>query len=244
MARPCRRRCPAQCREDSSRFITPRRRRMPSGPAVNCGIRFRSTADTLAQGHALYSTFCFVCHGEHGKGDGPLIPRIPNPPAVLVASRARHGSGADLPCDHQGLGPDAVVCRPDPPRTALADRALRHVAARGRRYAMSRWRLLAAGSMAAAALAAIVGLRPRPRADLGGAAARQSLSAVRVSRRDVVHLDSLPRRRGMVGGAATRARGDDGGPADRRDRAGAGAVPGSRPALSMGEARSCSRGWR
>jgi mono/diheme cytochrome c family protein len=39
------------------------------------------TAATLAQGRALYGNFCFVCHGEHGKGDGPLIPRIPNPPA-------------------------------------------------------------------------------------------------------------------------------------------------------------------
>jgi len=39
------------------------------------------TAETIERGHALYKTFCFVCHGEHGLGDGPLVPRIPNPPA-------------------------------------------------------------------------------------------------------------------------------------------------------------------
>jgi mono/diheme cytochrome c family protein len=35
----------------------------------------------LAQGRVLYETFCLVCHGEHGGGDGPLVPRIPTPPA-------------------------------------------------------------------------------------------------------------------------------------------------------------------
>ncbi|HEX6736638.1 MAG TPA: cytochrome c [Vicinamibacteria bacterium] len=39
------------------------------------------TPEALAQGRALYVTFCAVCHGEHGAGDGPLVPRIPNPPA-------------------------------------------------------------------------------------------------------------------------------------------------------------------
>ena len=39
------------------------------------------TAETLARGRALYQTFCLVCHGEAGEGDGPLVPRIPNPPA-------------------------------------------------------------------------------------------------------------------------------------------------------------------
>jgi mono/diheme cytochrome c family protein len=35
----------------------------------------------LTEGRALYETFCLVCHGERGQGDGPLVPRIPNPPA-------------------------------------------------------------------------------------------------------------------------------------------------------------------
>ena len=39
------------------------------------------TAARIEQGHRLYSTFCFVCHGVAGEGDGPLVPLIPNPPA-------------------------------------------------------------------------------------------------------------------------------------------------------------------
>jgi len=40
-----------------------------------------ATDDTLAAGRAVYETFCFVCHGERGRGDGPLVPRIPTPPS-------------------------------------------------------------------------------------------------------------------------------------------------------------------
>lgn len=39
------------------------------------------TAEALAAGRASYETFCLVCHGERGMGDGPLVPRIPSPPA-------------------------------------------------------------------------------------------------------------------------------------------------------------------
>jgi mono/diheme cytochrome c family protein len=36
---------------------------------------------TLAEGQALYTTYCVVCHGSSGKGDGPLAGKIPPPPA-------------------------------------------------------------------------------------------------------------------------------------------------------------------
>jgi len=42
---------------------------------------YSSTPTTLEQGHRLYETFCLVCHGVVGDGDGPIVPRIPNPPA-------------------------------------------------------------------------------------------------------------------------------------------------------------------
>jgi len=41
--------------------------------------------EALEQGRRLYETFCLVCHGERGQGDGPLVPRIPNPPAYTSA---------------------------------------------------------------------------------------------------------------------------------------------------------------
>jgi mono/diheme cytochrome c family protein len=37
--------------------------------------------ERLARGKVLYGTFCLVCHGPTGQGDGPLVPRIPNPPS-------------------------------------------------------------------------------------------------------------------------------------------------------------------
>jgi mono/diheme cytochrome c family protein len=39
------------------------------------------TAANAAEGELLFQTFCVVCHGPRGAGDGPLIPRIPNPPS-------------------------------------------------------------------------------------------------------------------------------------------------------------------
>ena len=39
------------------------------------------SARGAAEGQALFETFCVVCHGPHGDGDGPLVPRIPNPPS-------------------------------------------------------------------------------------------------------------------------------------------------------------------
>jgi len=43
------------------------------------------TARSAAQGKALFETYCAVCHGPQGAGDGPLVPKIPNPPAYNSA---------------------------------------------------------------------------------------------------------------------------------------------------------------
>jgi mono/diheme cytochrome c family protein len=46
------------------------------------------TARSAAEGQALFETYCAVCHGRQGTGDGPLVPKIPNPPAY-TSSRVR-----------------------------------------------------------------------------------------------------------------------------------------------------------
>jgi mono/diheme cytochrome c family protein len=43
------------------------------------------TDRSAAEGKALFETYCAVCHGPQGAGDGPLVPKIPNPPAYSSA---------------------------------------------------------------------------------------------------------------------------------------------------------------
>lgn len=41
-------------------------------------------AATLARGKEVYQRMCLVCHGASGKGDGPIIPKFPNPPSFTT----------------------------------------------------------------------------------------------------------------------------------------------------------------
>jgi mono/diheme cytochrome c family protein len=58
--------------------------------AVRAGHELRSpiaaTDETRQEGRRLFETFCAVCHGVNGDGDGPLVPKIPNPPAYSSAA--------------------------------------------------------------------------------------------------------------------------------------------------------------
>jgi mono/diheme cytochrome c family protein len=42
---------------------------------------YASTPDVIERGRTSYETFCKVCHGARGEGDGPLVPLIPSPPS-------------------------------------------------------------------------------------------------------------------------------------------------------------------
>ena len=44
---------------------------------------YSATAQTLEEGKALYKTYCSICHGESGKGDGPISEKIPHPPSYV-----------------------------------------------------------------------------------------------------------------------------------------------------------------
>lgn len=44
---------------------------------------FHPTPRTLDEGKALFQTYCMVCHGERGLGDGPIAGKIPPPPSYV-----------------------------------------------------------------------------------------------------------------------------------------------------------------
>jgi mono/diheme cytochrome c family protein len=44
---------------------------------------YHPTEKTLAEGKALFDTYCMVCHGDQGHGDGPISSKIPPPPSYI-----------------------------------------------------------------------------------------------------------------------------------------------------------------
>lgn len=59
-----------------SRVVAARSLHNPLGP----------TEDNIAHGKELYATYCAVCHGITGKGDGPVAYWLTIPPANLITS--------------------------------------------------------------------------------------------------------------------------------------------------------------
>jgi mono/diheme cytochrome c family protein len=41
------------------------------------------TADVLGRGQRVYMTYCVVCHGEKGDGQGYIVPKFPMPPSLF-----------------------------------------------------------------------------------------------------------------------------------------------------------------
>ncbi len=42
----------------------------------------RPTALVLARGKHIFNTYCIVCHGPSGEGDGSVVPKFPRPPSL------------------------------------------------------------------------------------------------------------------------------------------------------------------
>jgi mono/diheme cytochrome c family protein len=42
---------------------------------------FQPTAAVLDDGKALFGIYCQICHGDQGRGDGPIAGKIPPPPS-------------------------------------------------------------------------------------------------------------------------------------------------------------------
>jgi len=47
---------------------------------------FEKNEENVERGKYVYTKSCSVCHGASGGGDGPIIPKYPNPPAYATAT--------------------------------------------------------------------------------------------------------------------------------------------------------------
>jgi mono/diheme cytochrome c family protein len=54
---------------------------------------FHATPETLAAGKRAYEINCLVCHGAGGAGDGPIVPKFPNPPGFRAKKVQRLNDG-------------------------------------------------------------------------------------------------------------------------------------------------------
>jgi mono/diheme cytochrome c family protein len=56
--------------------------------AIRAGLELANPLDpneeNLRRGRSTFASACAVCHGAGGKGDGPIIPKYPNPPSFLT----------------------------------------------------------------------------------------------------------------------------------------------------------------
>jgi mono/diheme cytochrome c family protein len=41
------------------------------------------TRESFLRGQKMFNTYCIVCHGPKGEGDGSIIPKFPRPPTLL-----------------------------------------------------------------------------------------------------------------------------------------------------------------
>jgi len=65
----------------------------PAYPTSYAASPVKYTAPAIARGGASYDTNCALCHGLHGRGDGPAVATLPVKPADLVEHAAHHRSG-------------------------------------------------------------------------------------------------------------------------------------------------------
>jgi len=54
--------------------------------AAGAGAKLKNplprTSDVMKRGQATFNTYCLVCHGPAGEGDGTVVPKFPRPPSL------------------------------------------------------------------------------------------------------------------------------------------------------------------
>jgi len=73
------------------------------------------TAAVLERGQDRFETYCSVCHGHTGLGDGPVIPRMTQPPSLITGASTTWQDGKIFHMITMGRGamlPYAAQLRP------------------------------------------------------------------------------------------------------------------------------------
>jgi copper transport protein len=71
---------------------------------AKAGNPVEATADSIARGQMLFSQNCTQCHGESGRGDGPLANSLPLKPANLYDHIPYHPDGFFFSVISEGVG--------------------------------------------------------------------------------------------------------------------------------------------
>lgn len=58
---------------------------------TTASIAVQASAQDLAEGRKLYSSYCATCHGDSGKGDGPAGKALPVKPADHTDAKVMNG---------------------------------------------------------------------------------------------------------------------------------------------------------
>jgi putative copper resistance protein D len=76
-------------------------------------------AVSVARGREVYGHHCVSCHGAAGRGDGPMAPQLPKPPANLTEPHTADHTAGDFfwwltyGIEESGMPPFADVIEPD-----------------------------------------------------------------------------------------------------------------------------------
>lgn len=70
----------------------------PQGAAANLKNPFagQEAEEIMALGKAKYETYCMVCHGVKGAGDGPVAPKMALKPPTLLSDKVRNLSDGGI----------------------------------------------------------------------------------------------------------------------------------------------------
>lgn len=95
--------------------------RPTAGPPLQVPTRPAASAAAVAAGGIIFRTYCATCHGETGRGDGPLAPGLPTRPRNLAAGQLKAGADPEqiyhrvaagipplMPSFRTALSPDSI----------------------------------------------------------------------------------------------------------------------------------------